>query len=210
MSSRTHSARVGFYTEIHDAFPLRSRCASPRYSQTGFTSPFESWDQWLIVTFLRLALHPGLAAIGLLIGGCQTVAQPPSQQTASFVAPVDLRYQAIEERKDEMIRQLAVCESGGVGPSERPIIGGRGAFLGRLQFMVQTVIGYQLKRDGTRLTAKQAAELAHDYDRAASLAKYMIFELEEPWHWPLCSRKIALRQEMANIKEMANQTAQAR
>jgi hypothetical protein len=33
----------------------------------------------------------------------------------------------------------------------------------------------------------------------------MIFDLEEPWHWPLCSRKIALRDEMANIKQMESQ-----
>jgi hypothetical protein len=38
----------------------------------------------------------------------------------------------------------------------------------------------------------------------------MIFELEEPYHWPLCSRKIALRNEMANIKEMLSQAALAR
>src|SRR5882757_2764137 len=96
------------------------------------------------------------------------------------------------------------------GPSERPIYGGRGAFVGRLQFSVQTVISYQRKRDGTVLNRQEALDLAHDYDRAAALAKYMIFELEEPFHWPLCSRKIGLRNEMAAIKEMTNQAALAR
>ena len=109
-----------------------------------------------------------------------------------------------------MIRQLAHCESGGSGPSDRPIYGGRGAFLGRLQFTISTTIAYQRKRDGTQLTREQAIDLAHDYDQAASLAKYMIFELEEPWHWPLCSRKIALRNEMANIKELTSQASLTR
>ena len=54
-----------------------------------------------------------------------------------------------------MIRQLAHCESGGSGPSDRPIYGGRGAFVGRLQFTVQTVIGYQKQRDGTQLSARK-------------------------------------------------------
>ena len=74
----------------------------------------------------------------------------------------------------------------------------------------QTVIGYQRKRDGTQLTARKPLDLAHDYDRAASLAKYMIFDLEEPYHWPLCSRKIGLRNQMAHIKELTSQAALAR
>ncbi len=156
----------------------------------------------------RIASGATLAAAAFLIAGCQLGAPPP--QTASLAPTVDARQKEIDDRKDEMIRQLAHCESGGWGPSDRPIYGGRGAYLGRLQFTVQTVIGYQLKRDGTRLSRQEAIDLAHDYDRAASLAKYMIFELEEPFHWPLCSRKIALRNEMANIKELTNQAALVR
>ena len=147
-------------------------------------------------------------ATAFLVSGCQVGTHPP--QTAAIVPTVDLRQKEIEERKDEMIRQLAHCESGGSGPSDRPIYGGRGAFVGRLQFSLQTVMSYQRKRDGTVLSRQEALDLAHDYDRAAALAKYMIFELEEPFHWPLCSRKIGLRNEMANIKEMTNQAALAR
>jgi hypothetical protein len=162
----------------------------------------------LVVTVLRFAFRPSLMATAFLVSGCQLGTQPP--QTAAIAPTVDLRQKEIEERKDEMVRQLAHCESGGSGPSERPIYGGRGAFVGRLQFSVQTVISYQRKRDGTLLNRQEALDLAHDYDRAAALAKYMIFELEEPFHWPLCSRKIGLRNEMANIKEMTNQAALAR
>jgi hypothetical protein len=121
-----------------------------------------------------------------------------------------LRQKEIDERKEEIIRQLSHCESGGWGPSDRPIHGGRGAYLGRLQFSVQTVINYQLKRDGTQLSRQDAAQLAHDYDRASTLAKFMIFDLEEPHHWPLCARKIGLRSQMAAIKELSNQAVAAR
>lgn len=142
-------------------------------------------------------------AAALLLAGCQTGARPT--HTASLAPAIDADQKEIDDRKDEMIRQLAYCESGGSGPSDRRIYGGRGAYHGRLQFTVQTVIGYQAKRDGTRLSASEATELAHDYDRAAELAKFMIFDLEEPWHWPLCSRKISLRSEMAAIKALTNQ-----
>ena len=147
----------------------------------GFTSSYKSCEEWVVVTVLRFALRPSLMATAFFVSGCQLGTHPP--QTAALAATsVDLRQQEIEERKDEMVRQLAHCESGGSGPSDRPIYGGRGAFVGRLQFSVQT----------------------------ASLATYLIFELEEPHHWPLCSRKIALRNEMAHIKELTSQAALAR
>lgn len=157
------------------------------------------------MTFIR---HLGLAAVSFLVGGCQLGAQPV--HTAAVASTVDARQQEIDDRKDEMMRRLSHCESGGSGNSDQKIYGGRGAYLGRLQFTVQTVINYQRKRDGTQLSRQEAADLAHDYDKAASLAKYMIFDLEEPWHWPLCARKIALRDEMAAIRQLTNQTALAR
>ena len=152
----------------------------------------------------------GLVAAALLISGCQNILGGTPPKTAGFEPPVDLQQKAIDDRKEEIIRELAHCESGGWGPSDRPIRGGRGAYLGRLQFSVQTVISYQMKRDGTQLSRGEAAELAHDYDRAASLAKYMIFDLEEPWHWPLCGRKINLRNQVAAVRELTNQAALVR
>jgi hypothetical protein len=155
------------------------------------------------VTAIRSTIaSAGLIAAAFSISGCVGLTGPKT----SLVEPqVDLRQKEIDDRKDETIRQLAHCETGGWGPSERPIYGGRGAYLGRLQFSVQTVISYQKRRDGTQLSRQEAVELAHDYDRASDLAKYMIFDLEEPHHWPLCARKIGLRDQMASIKVMSNQ-----
>jgi hypothetical protein len=160
------------------------------------------------VTALRATITcVGLVASAFLISGCQLGGTPPT--TSGFEPQVDLRQKAIDERKEEIVRQLAHCESGGWGPSDRPIHGGRGAYLGRLQFTVQTVMSYQLKRDGAQLSRQEAIELAHDYDRAGALAKFMIFDLEEPHHWPLCARKIGLRSQMAAIKELSNQAIAA-
>lgn len=136
-----------------------------------------------------------------LSGGCAARPAAPNPQSAALAAQAE-RARLVDERKEEVIRQLAICESGGYGPSERPIYGGRGAYLGRLQFTTRTVISYVMRRDGVQLNPKQAAELAHDYDRAADLAKYMIFDLEEPWHWPLCARKLGVPQQVATIKQL--------
>lgn len=160
----------------------------------------------MVVTYLRSTIAAaGLIAAAFLISGCQNILGGTPPVTSGFEPPVDLRQQEIDERKEEIIRQLAHCESGGWGPSDRPIRGGRGAYLGRLQFTVGTVIAYQKRRDGTQLSRQEAIDLAHDYDRAGALAKYMIFDLEEPHHWPLCARKIALRNQMAAIKTLSNQ-----
>jgi hypothetical protein len=59
---------------------------------------------------------------------------------------------------------------------------------------------YVQRRDGIALNPKQAAELAQDWEGSKDLAKYMIFDLEEPWHWPLCSRKIGMPAQVAAVK----------
>jgi hypothetical protein len=127
------------------------------------------------------------------------VALPQRQNFAPL--PLAVRDQSSTDFQSE----LAHCESGSWGPSDRPIHGSRSVYLGRLQFSIGTVIAYQRRRDGTQLSRQEAIDAAHDYDRAASLAKYMIFDLEGPHHWPLCARKIGLRSQMAAIKTLSNQ-----
>lgn len=107
---------------------------------------------------------------------------------------------AMEERQDDLMRQLAICESGGHGDSGRPIYGGRGLYAGRFQFTTGAVISYVRERDGRVLSSQDALSLAHDYARAAALAKYMIFVRGHYWHWPGCSRKLGLARHVAEIK----------
>ncbi|HEY6980829.1 hypothetical protein [Reyranella sp.] len=121
-----------------------------------------------------------------------------------------MRARAVEERKDEMLRELAVCESGGSGESLQPIYGGRGAFVGRFQFTPRTVINYIQQMDGRSLSVKEATALAHDYRQAAALAKFVIFEKDGVWNWPLCSRKLGLVQQVADIKALASDVLAAR
>ena len=96
----------------------------------------------------------------------------------------------------------AFIESGGHGESDRPIYGFRGMFVGRFQFMPRTVMAYVQQRDGRSLSFQEAKELAHDYDQAKELAKYMIFEQGRINYWPACSRKLGLVQQVAEIKSI--------
>ncbi|SKA39938.1 hypothetical protein SAMN02745126_06286 [Enhydrobacter aerosaccus] len=118
-----------------------------------------------------------------------------------------MRLREIDERKDEMMRQLAVCETGGHGDSYTPIYGGRGAFVGRFQFSPRTVINYVQQMDGRTLSVKEAVALAHDYQQAAELAKFVIFEKDGAWNWPLCNRKLGIAQQAADIKAAAATTS---
>ncbi len=134
----------------------------------------------------------------LAVNAC---APRPAELAAAAPGPTP-REQEFEDRKQQILQQLATCESGSWGPQARPIYGSRGAYHGRFQFTPRTFVTYTRKRDGTVLTMKEAAADAQDYDKAASLAWYMIYDLEEPWHWPLCSRKLGIPAQLRAIKQL--------
>jgi hypothetical protein len=142
-----------------------------------------------------------VVVIAAALGGCThgPVTQSPPQTAALEIDP---RQQAIDERKDDLVRRIAVCESGDHGDSATEIYGGRGAYVGRLQFTRSTVINYVRVMEGRTITSGEAAELAHDYNRAAALAKFIIFELDGIRNWPSCAHKLGLAREVVQIKQM--------
>ena len=148
---------------------------------------------------MKATLPLGLLVSSLALAGCV-------QQTASKALPgpvvsvQEAKVYYVEQRKNELLRELATCESGGHGDADQPIIGGRGAYVGRFQFSPHTVVAYVQQKEGRQLSLSEAKELAHNYDQAAELAKYMIFDLDRAGDWPLCSRKIGLRQQVEEIK----------
>ena len=145
-------------------------------------------------------------ALILALGSCTAPASrteaAAAARAAARAAVVSEHTRQVEARKEEVIRQLSICESGGYGVSDRPILGYRGTYLGRLQFTITTVIGFVKMRDGVTLTRAEAVELAHDHERAGALAKFVIFDLEEPWHWPVCSRKLGIPAQIRAIKDI--------
>ena len=142
--------------------------------------------------------------LSLALGACvPQTAQKPKQMPGPVLSIAEAKAQAMESRKDEMLRELATCESGGHGEAERPIYGFRGMFVGRFQFMPRTVMAYVQQRDGTQLSFQEAKELAHDYEKAKELAKYMIFEQGRINDWPACSRKLGLHRQVTDIQQAA-------
>ena len=141
----------------------------------------------------------GLSSLALAACVPQT-AQQPKQMPGPILTIAEAKMSAAEQRKEEMLRELATCESGGHGEADRPIYGFRGMFVGRFQFMPRTVMAYVQQRDGRQISLREATELAHDYDQAKDLAKYMIFEQGRINDWPACSRKLGLVQQVAEIK----------
>ena len=141
----------------------------------------------------------GLSSLALAACVPQT-AQQPKQMPGPILTIAEAKMSAAELRKEEMLRELATCESGGHGEADRPIYGFRGMFVGRFQFMPRTVMAYVQQRDGRQISLREATELAHDYDQAKDLAKYMIFEQGRINDWPACSRKLGLHRQVADIK----------
>jgi hypothetical protein len=139
----------------------------------------------------------GLSSLAL--GACVPQTTASKHMPGPVLTVAEAKAAALNERKDEMLRELATCESGGHGDSDQPIYGGRGTFVGRFQFMPRTVISYVQQRDGRQLNFREATELAHDYDQAKELAKYMIFEQGRLNDWPACSRKLGLAEQVNDI-----------
>ncbi|HEY4170726.1 MAG TPA: hypothetical protein VGM96_28280 [Reyranella sp.] len=120
----------------------------------------------------------------LLLAGCHKPLAPAQPDRA----------QLIEQRKDAALSQLADCESGqGVG---------YGRYVGRFQFDPRTVIGFVRERDGRTISVQEALIIANDYAQASALAKYIVFERDGASHWPACSRKIGLAQQVADIRAL--------
>lgn len=108
--------------------------------------------------------------------------------------PAATRAAAIEQRRDEVVRQLADCEMGGKTEVARS------RYVGPFQFEPRTVVNYVRERDGRTISVQEATVLAGDYGQAATLAKYVIFERGGHGHWPGCSRKLALARQVLEIK----------
>lgn len=151
----------------------------------------------MVVTQIKAAALLSFLAAALGMVGCAP--RPPA---AAAVAPADPRQQEIDDRKEHLLQQLATCESGSWGPHASSIYGGRGAYHGRFQFTARTFITYSRMRDGTDLTVREAIDAAQTYDKAAALAWYMIYDLEQAWHWPLCSRKLGIPAQVRLIKQL--------
>lgn len=143
----------------------------------------------------RTAIAPLVIAALFAATGC---ARKPAESAAVPQGPTEHEI-FVKARKDEVVQSLAICESGSWGPHSNRITGGRGAYHGRFQYTARTYITFQQRRDGTVLTTQEAIAAAQDYEKAAALTEWVMFDQGETWHWPLCNRKLGLT---AKVKEI--------
>ena len=147
---------------------------------------------------LRTAILPLLLAALFVGPGC---AKKPPETAAVPQGPTE-HETFVQARKNEVIQSLAVCESGSWGPHSNRITGGRGSYHGRFQYTPRTYITMQQRRDGTVLTTREAIEAAQDYEKAAALTSWVMFDQGETWHWPLCNRKLGLAAKVREINAL--------
>lgn len=176
----------------HRKFLLRG------WPSPGFTLGIKSCEQWRVVNIHRTATLP-LMLVALCVGsGC---AQKPVETAVVPQGPTE--HEAfVRARKNEVLQSLAICESGSWGPHSNRITGGRGTYHGRFQYTPRTYITMQQRRDGTVLTTQEAIAAAQDYEKAASLTEWVMFEQGETWHWPLCNRKLGLTAKVREINAL--------
>ena len=173
----------------------QGRIARDGPGRPGVTLGMKSCEQWRVVNILRPATLSLLLAALCVGPGC---AKKPTETAAVVLGPTE-HEALIDQRKTEVLQSLAICESGSWGPHAQRITGGRGAYHGRFQYTPRTYITFQQRRDGTVLTTQEAIEAAQDYEKAAALTSWIMFNQGETWHWPLCNRKLGLA---ARVKEV--------
>ena len=76
------------------------------------------------------------------------------------------------------------------------------ASIGKLQFQTETVVNYTKLIEGRAIDKKEAIQIALDGDRAARLAKRIIFEKDGLGNWHLCSKQLRLAPEVKLIQSL--------
>jgi hypothetical protein len=122
-----------------------------------------------------------------------------AESTSDDTAPLP-----IEGLKDSVVERLANCETKGRPDASSVVIidANNKASVGKLQFQTETVVNYTKLIEGRTIDRKEAMQIALDGDRAASLAKRIIFEKDGLSHWQLCSKQLRLAPEVKFIQSL--------
>jgi len=111
----------------------------------------------------------------------------------------------IEALKNDVVGRLIKCESEGHSEADGIIVFdvNNVPSIGQLQFQRRTVQHFVLEIEGRAITGKEAIELALDTERAAGLAKKIIFEKDGTRHWHNCATRLGLYREVKIIQKLA-------
>lgn len=134
--------------------------------------------------------------------------QNPLTFTASVAHADILTPAAIEGMKDDIINQLAKCESGGKSETDGITVldtNGVGSY-GALQWQKRSVMHYYKQMTGTEINGRDAIIYAMTPDKARTLAKYVIFDTAAGVEndWVNCNIKLGLQKQIDLIKRHTN------
>jgi hypothetical protein len=137
--------------------------------------------------------------MSLLICASSAWAEPTSEDTADDTAPLP-----IEGLKDSVVERLVKCETKGRPDANSVVVidTNNKASIGKLQFQAETVVNYTKLIESRTIDRKEAIQIALDGERAASLAKRIIFEKDGLGNWHLCSKQLRLAPEVKLIQSM--------
>lgn len=112
----------------------------------------------------------------------------------------------IDVLKDQVIEELAKCESGGRREEDGIVIldsNDKGSY-GPLQFQRKTVMHYYKMMTGNEINGRDAIILALQGDKARELAKYVVFSTNSgvAKDWVNCSKWHGLQSKVDMIKSM--------
>jgi hypothetical protein len=112
----------------------------------------------------------------------------------------------IDVLKDEVVAELAKCESGGRKEEDGIVIldsNDKGSY-GVMQWQRKSVQHYYKLRTGTEINGRDAIILALQGDRAKDLAKWVIFETKSgvAKDWVNCSKWHGLQSKVDMIKKI--------
>jgi hypothetical protein len=113
----------------------------------------------------------------------------------------------IDVLKDEVVEELAKCESGGYAADAGIIVfdTNNKASVGILQMQKDHVKHFYKTLYGKTITGQEAVVIAVTPDTAKSLAKDVLFKVEDGWReWFNCGTKLRLSTKIDYIKKLEN------
>jgi hypothetical protein len=143
----------------------------------------------------KCSVVPAVLSLSLFICASTAWAESTSDDTAPL---------PIEVLKDSVVERLVNCETKGRPDASSVVIidTNNKASIGKLQFQAETVVTYAKLIEGRTIDRKEAMQIALDGERAASLAKRIIFEKDGLGNWHLCSKQLRLAPEVKFIQSL--------